>query len=149
MIAIPIKMAKEESAVAPLFGKAKYFAIANKGKIEILKNMCHGGNQVAMWLHSLGVKKLLVSHMGINPFHKLQNLQIDVYFAGEERIMLKEALLKYADGDLIRINEVNFSLFFDEDHHQGEHHEHHHNRENRLAVPLEQNGAIHNINFKY
>jgi hypothetical protein len=63
--------------------------------------------------------------------------------------MLKEALLKYADGDLIRINEVNFSLFFDEDHHQGEHHEHHHNGENRLAVPLEQNGAIHNINFKY
>lgn len=162
MIAIPIKMGKEESAVAPLFGKAKYFAIANKGVIRIVKNEKLGGNQVAIWLQSLGVKKVIVQHMGINPFHKLQNLQIDVYFAGEERIMLKEALLKYADGDLVRVNEVNFSLFFDEDHHHshehshegehhghGGHHHHHQIKNNKLSVPLGQNGTMALINFKY
>ncbi|MDX9743142.1 MAG: NifB/NifX family molybdenum-iron cluster-binding protein [Arcobacteraceae bacterium] len=125
MIAIPIKMEKESSAVSPLFGKAKYFAIADKGKIEILKNVCQGGNQVAIWLHSLGVKKLLISHMGTNPFEKLTKFGIESYFVGEERILLKEALLAYADGDLMRVDKENFDTIFPP-HSHGENHHHHH-----------------------
>ena len=131
MIAIPLKMKKENSAVSPLFGKAKYFAIADKGKIEILENVCHGGNQVAMWLHSLGVKKLLVSHMGANPFETLTKLGIESYFVGEERILLKEALLAYADGDLMSVDKENFDTIFPpHSHSQGENHHHHHHEGN-------------------
>ena len=126
MIAVPIKMNRVDSAVSPLFGKAKYFAIANKGEIEILKNVCHGGNQVAMWLHSLGVKKLLVSHMGTNPFAKLTQFGIESYFVGEERILLKEALVAYADGDLVRVDKGNFDTIFPPHEHSHSHGEKHH-----------------------
>ena len=127
MIAVPLKMEKVNSAVSPLFGKAKYFAIANKGEIKILKNVCHGGNQVAVWLHSLGVKKLLVSHMGVNPFAKLTQFGIESYFVGEERIVLKDALLSYADGDLVRVHQGNFDTIFPpHSHSHGEKHHHNH-----------------------
>ena len=126
MIAVPLKMERVNSAVSPLFGKAKYFAITNKGEIEILKNVCHGGNQVAVWLHSLGVKKLLVSHMGANPFEKLIQFGMESYFVGEERILFKEALLAYADGDLMRVDKGNFDTIFPpHSHSHGEKHHHH------------------------
>ena len=32
MVAFPIKMRKEDSAISPLFGKAKYFAFYEDGK---------------------------------------------------------------------------------------------------------------------
>jgi predicted Fe-Mo cluster-binding NifX family protein len=127
MIAIPLKMEKESSAVSPLFGKAKYFAIVDKGEVKILKNLCHGGNQVAMWLHSLGVEKLILSHMGANPFEKLTSFGIEIYFAGEERIVLKDVLLAYADGDLVMVSKENFDTIFPpHDHSHGEGHHHNH-----------------------
>ena len=45
-IAIPVKMNKENSAIAPLFGKAKWFAIVEDGKMTIEPNHCDGGQAV-------------------------------------------------------------------------------------------------------
>ncbi|WP_419676112.1 hypothetical protein ACN2CX_05120 [Aliarcobacter butzleri] len=38
MIAIPVKTDKEDTAVSTLFGKAKYFALIDNNKINIVKN---------------------------------------------------------------------------------------------------------------
>lgn len=41
-IAIPVKMNKENTALAPLFGKAKWFAIVEDGKVTIEQNIADG-----------------------------------------------------------------------------------------------------------
>jgi predicted Fe-Mo cluster-binding NifX family protein len=118
MIAIPIKTNKENSAVSPLFGKAKYFAISEKNKTKIVKNTFQGGRAVVQWLQNLGVSKVIVSHMGHNPFAMLQDNNIKVYFAGDKKIEFKDVMLKYSDGDLILLNEFNFDIFMQEDTHK-------------------------------
>ena len=50
-LAIPVKTNKENPALSPLFGKAKWFAFVDiDGKIEIKKNLCNGGAEVIRWL---------------------------------------------------------------------------------------------------
>ena len=44
--AIPVKANKENPAVAPLFGKAKWFAVVKNGKATIEKNPAQGGRAV-------------------------------------------------------------------------------------------------------
>ncbi|MDY0364533.1 MAG: NifB/NifX family molybdenum-iron cluster-binding protein [Arcobacteraceae bacterium] len=130
MIAIPVKTDKENGILSPLFGKAKYFAFIQNGKVEIKKNEHSGGRAVVRWLKDQGINKLITSHMGKTPFEFLQNLGIKVYFAGEERIELTDLLLKYSDGDLIELTNSNFDIFIQEDdHHHGTepHHHHSHN----------------------
>lgn len=118
MIAIPLKTNKENSAVAKLFGKAKYFALINKNKIEIIKNQKEGGRAVVKWLkESFNVDTLITSHLGEKPFLSLLKNEINVYFAGEERILLNEVLLKHADGELPLITDINYSKFLEEESH--------------------------------
>ena len=57
MIAIPVKINKENTAVSTLFGKAKYFAFIENNKIEIVKNEQSGGKAVANWLKSKNYKR--------------------------------------------------------------------------------------------
>lgn len=128
MIAIPIKTNKENSAVSPLFGKAKYFVISEKNKIEIVKNPYQGGRAVVQWLQSLGVCKVIVAHMGQNPFAMLQASNIKVYYAGDKKIEFKEVMLKYSDGDLILLNEFNFNIFMKEDDHDIKSNSHSHHK---------------------
>ena len=59
MIAIPVKTNKENTAVSTLFGKAKYFALIENNKIEILKNEQMGGKAVANWLKSKNIEVLI------------------------------------------------------------------------------------------
>ena len=42
-IAIPVKMNKENPAIAPLFGKAKWFAIVENNEVSIVTNENAGG----------------------------------------------------------------------------------------------------------
>ncbi|QOG11900.1 NifB/NifX family molybdenum-iron cluster-binding protein [Arcobacter sp. FWKO B] len=142
MIAIPIKTNKENSAVSPLFGKAKYFALANNGDITIVKNEVSGGRAVVSWLKSLGVNKLITSHMGQNPFNMLVNSDMKVYFAGNERVELNDILLKYADGDLIQLNHKNFDLYIKEDGHE---HSHSHGDSGKSCCGKKNNKHINNL----
>lgn len=117
MIAIPVKMNRANSAVSTLFGKAKYFAFIENGKIEILKNELSGGRAVVNWLNSKGVKVLITSHLGKNPFYSLLQYKIDVYFAEDERIIIDEVLNKFEQNELELINLENFDNLFKEDSH--------------------------------
>lgn len=117
MIAIPVKTNKENTAVSTLFGKAKYFAFIENNKIEIVKNEQSGGKAVANWLKSKTVDTLITSHMGEKPFSTLLQNNINVYFAGDERIEINDVLLKYADGELPSLTLENFETLIKEDSH--------------------------------
>ena len=118
MIAIPVKTNKENTAVSTLFGKAKYFALINDDNhIEIVKNELIGGRAVVNWLKSKNVNVLITSHMGENPFTSLSKYDIKVYFAGDERIELKDVMIKYADGELPILNNETFHILLKEEEH--------------------------------
>lgn len=117
MIAIPVKTNKENTAVSTMFGKAKYFALISNDRVEIIRNEHAGGRAVATWLKSKNVDTLITSHMGDNPFSVLLEMEIKVYFAGNERIEINDVLLKYADGELPPLTLENFKILMKDDLH--------------------------------
>jgi len=107
-IAIPIKANKENSAVAPLFGKAKWFAFVEDGKISIEKNEAQGGANVVAWLLQSGVSELIIQNMSNPPYQMIKdNGQITVFYAGDQRIELDELLKKYEAEELVIIDDSN------------------------------------------
>lgn len=121
MIAMPVKTDKTEGILAPLFGHAKYFSLIDeKGNVSIHKNEGAAGIKVVQFLSGLGVKTVLLNHVGEKPFHLLQKHNIDVYFAGKERITFQEALAKLHRGELEKVTVVNYMSLLGED----EHHDH-------------------------
>lgn len=130
-IAIPVKMNKENTAIAPLFGKAKWFAIIEDEKILIEKNPAEGGRGVIEWLHQIHVDTIIIQEMGQNPYNMIKKLGgMKVYHSGFERITLEETLEKFDQDVLPLLDETGMSKIIE--HHEGKHshgnhgHEHHH-----------------------
>ncbi len=134
MIAIPVKTNKENTAVTTLFGKAKWFAIVDGDTITIEKNETESGRAVVDSFVARGIDKVIFAHMGGNPFMLLQKGNIECYHAGEERILLTEALEKLKNGQLTKVDGTNMSQFVEQGnmHNGGGHgdhehtHDHHH-----------------------
>lgn len=142
MIAIPIKMNKETSAVNTLFGKSKWYAfVSEDGKISIEANKTQSGREVVENLVKKGVTKLIFQHMGGNPFLLLQKANIECYYNGGERILLNEAVKKLLNNELIKVDGSNMAEYVeqgkmhnggnkdhhhDHDHHHEHDHSHHH-----------------------
>ncbi|CAA6811573.1 MAG: Unknown protein [uncultured Sulfurovum sp.] len=130
-IAIPVKMNKETTALAPLFGKAKWFAIVQEGKITIEENPADGGRAVVEWLAQSGVDTIIIQEMGMNPYQTVQSYNnIKLYHAGFERILLKETLKKLEDNTLELLEDEGMKKIIA--HHQIKHpahdehgHDHH------------------------
>lgn len=137
-IAVPVKLNRENPPIAPLFGKAKWFAIIENGQITIEANPADGGHEVVHWLASLGVDTLIVQEMGRNPFNTVKHYEyIKVYHSGFDRTLLGDALAKLEKHELIELNdqESRDAIIHhheqrhpahDHDHHHGEGHHHHH-----------------------
>ena len=66
-IVMPVKTAKQDTAISPLFGHAKYFAFVQNGKIEIKQNPHDGGVAVVEWLLNEGVDVVITQHIGLKP----------------------------------------------------------------------------------
>lgn len=130
MLAIPVKTASEESAVAPLFGKAKWFAIVDdNGTITFWQNEARNGHAVVEQFKSLGVDHLIFQDMGANPFRLLENAGIECYHSGTGRVTLKDAVSYYENSALIRVYRENMAEYIDLSHKHskgGHHHEAHH-----------------------
>lgn len=127
MIAVPIKMNKENSAVSTLFGKAKWFAFINdKNEIEIEQNQTQSGRKVVENLVKKGVTELIFQNMGGNPFMLLQKADINCYCTGSERILLKEALKKLNENQLIKVDASNMADYIEQGK-MNNNKEHHHN----------------------
>jgi len=108
MIAIPLKLNKENSALAPLFGKSKWFAFVDNGNITIEKNKAQGGSGVVNWLLGKGVKTLIMQKMSQPPYEMIKEEgSISILYAGSDRIELPEALEKYESNELIILDDSN------------------------------------------
>ena len=108
MIAIPLKTNKENSALAPLFGKAKWFAFVEDENITIEKNETQGGSGVVKWLLGKGVKTLIMQKMSQPPYEMIKEEgSIGILYAGSDRIELAEALKRYEADELVILNDTN------------------------------------------
>ena len=124
-LAIPVKMNKENSAIAPLFGKAKWFAIVENGQVEIVENSVSGGQAVIDWLYRMNVDAILMQEMGRTPYEKIKAYEtLAVYHTGFERILLTDVLEKFNSGELPLIDDTNVEEIIK--HHEKRHPAHGH-----------------------
>lgn len=125
-IAIPVKMNKVDTAIAPLFGKAKWFAIVENAQISIVQNPVEGGRAVIEWLHETGVDTIIMQEMGAGPYGVIQKLGgINVYHSGFDRILLADVLKKFEQNALLLLDDAGMAKIIQ--HHEVRHsHDHHH-----------------------
>lgn len=127
MVAIPVKSDKENSTLVSLFGKAKFFSVMNEeGAVIVHTNSAHGGIEVAAWLKDLGVKRVVLNHVGETPFHALLKAGIDVYFGANKALSLHDVVTQLNQGMLEKVTVINYmKLLGDETHHHDESSHHH------------------------
>ena len=119
-IAIPVKMNKENPPLAPLFGKAKWFAIIDDDKVEIVKNGQNGGRAVIEWLDNLGIGSIIFQEMGHTPYEIVKEMgSMELFHAGYERILLDDILAKFKNNTLEMIDDTNIDAIIK--HHEGKH----------------------------
>lgn len=125
-IAIPVKTNSENPAIAPLFGKAKWFAFVESGDISIKKNPAQGGKAVIEWFVHEGVDTVIMQEMGVTPYEMIQSHGgIQLYHSGFERILLDELLKKFKDGELDMLDDRSMAEIIK--HHESRHsHDHQH-----------------------
>lgn len=133
MIAIPLKTNTLESAIAPLFGKAKWFAlIDDNNQVTFWHNELQSGREVVNYLKANNVKSIVFQDIGGNPYLMLHNAAIECYHGGHGRILLKEALKFLKQNALIRVTPENMAEYVEKPHkhnkeeHKGLHHCGHH-----------------------
>jgi len=126
-LAIPVKMNKENSAIAPLFGKAKWFAIVKDEEVMIIPNNQSGGQAVIEWLYEMKVDALLIQEMGLTPYQKVKAYgNMALYHTGFERILLTDVLEKFENNELEILDDTNMDEIIK--HHEKRHprdHAHH------------------------
>lgn len=120
-IAMPTKTSSHDAALAPLFGNANFFAFASDDShIDVVTMEQTGGRDVARTLIANNVNVLITSHLGFNPYVLLKSYGIKVYFAGDSRITVTEAINAFHENKLIEVTADNFeSLLGEHDHHHG------------------------------
>jgi len=104
MYAMPIKTNKEDSAIAPVFGHSKWFVVVDKEtkKIEIFENI-HQGIGIVQELLNRGVTTILTPHLGVKPFNIFEENGVEIYYSGDKRVLILEAIELYESNKLDRI----------------------------------------------
>lgn len=132
-IAIPVKMNKENAPLAPLFGKAKWFAMIEEGNVTIEQNPVDGGRAVVEWLAQSGVDVIVMQEMGMNPYKQIQSYgNIKLYHAGFERFFLEDVLQKFEANVLELLDDASMAKVIAHhevrhpahDEHGHDHHQH-------------------------
>jgi predicted Fe-Mo cluster-binding NifX family protein len=133
MIAIPVKKNSLDTAISPLFGKSKWFAlVSDQGDISFWKNEMQSGRKVVEEFRSKGVNKVLFQSMGGNPFLLLQKNNITSYYSEDGRVLLQDALEKLVKKELIEVTMKNMDNYIEKGHkhakndHKHTHHKGHH-----------------------
>ena len=119
-IAIPVKTNKENPAVAPLFGKAKCFALVTDKNVEIVANPARGGRAVIEWMVNEGVDTIIFQEMGTTPYEMIKAVgTITLFHAGYERVLLSEVLEKFEKNELPLVDDTNIDEIIA--HHESKH----------------------------
>ena len=67
--------------------------------------------------------------MGINPYKKLKQTNINIFYSGDERIAINEVIEKYKEGSLEKLNEnrmLEIIKKHENSHTHGSSHDHKH-----------------------
>jgi len=106
----PLKGKKEDSAITKVLGKAKYFGIYDDAtnKYEVIKNLEPGGPAIFYELHKRGVDVVLTPHAGPGAVNKATQLGIKLYYCGDDRKLLLEAVKEFQEGKYPQITLENF-----------------------------------------
>ncbi len=111
-VAIPVKTDGENPAVSPLFGKAKWFAFVDDGKVEIDGNEHKSGLEVVDWLLAKEIDALIVQHIGESPYRYIEGAaDIPVFYAGDGRMTVSEVMKKFDAEELTIIDDTNIEQF--------------------------------------
>lgn len=105
MLAVAVKTDKKNTAVSPLFGKAKYFAFYDGKTVTIEKNEVGDGIAVINWFIQKGVDTIIVKEMGSNPYKALQKHAVRLLYAGGERVEIDDMISQYEAGMLQPLND--------------------------------------------
>jgi len=130
MITFPVKTDKPNAAVSPLFGKAKYFAFYDGKDLTVEKNPYGHGSELISWFQKKGVDSIIIKEMGINPYEKIKNSNINVLYAGDSRVTTQEVLEKYKNSKLEAIDENRMLQIIkkhENSHTHSQDHDHDHN----------------------
>ncbi len=111
--AAPLKMQKLDSAITKVFGKAKYFGIYNDetNEIEVIVNQNPGGPAIFAQLVEKGVDVVLTPHAGPGAVNGAMQTGIKLYYCGNERKLLLEAVKEFQEGKYIEITPNNYHQF--------------------------------------
>lgn len=126
-IAVPVKTDRENPAVSPLFGKAKYFAFVEGDRVEIKTPPVRNGRGIAEWLLNEGVDTLIMQEMGHAPYEMIKNSgKIKVYHSGYDRVLLSDVIEKLKNGELKEVSEEKMQEIMAHHEKGHSHHGHHH-----------------------
>jgi len=108
--AAPFKMNKTDSAITKVLGKAKYFGIYDDStnEIEVIVNEQTGGPAIFKTLKQKNVDVVLTPHAGGGAVNKASQLGIELYYCGDERKLLLEAVKEFQEGKYPKITQENF-----------------------------------------
>ncbi len=111
--AAPFKMNKTDSAITKVFGKAKYFGIYDDqtNQIEVVINEETGGPAIFMQLLEKKVDVVLTPHAGPGAVNASMKFGIKLYYCGDERKTLLEAVKEFQDGLYPEITPQNFQQY--------------------------------------
>jgi len=111
--AAPFKMNKQDSAITKVFGRAKYFGIYNDetNELKVIENKNPGGPAIFEQLVKEGVKIILTPHAGPGAVNGAMQNNMKLYYCGEDRKGLIEAVKEFQDGKYIEINASNYNQF--------------------------------------
>jgi len=111
--AAPFKMNKEESAITKVLGKAKYFGIYDdvSNQMKVIENKETGGPAIFFELQKEGVNVLLTPHAGPGAVKAAAQTGIRLFYCGEERKLLLEAVKEFQEGKYTEITAANFQSF--------------------------------------
>jgi predicted Fe-Mo cluster-binding NifX family protein len=111
--AAPFKMNKEDSAITKVLGKAKYFGIYDDStnQLEVIENKETGGPAIFTELKKQDVSVVLTPHAGPGAVNAAVKFDIKLYYCGDERKTLLEAVKEFQDGKYPEITATNFQQF--------------------------------------
>lgn len=113
IFAAPLKMNREDSAITKVLGKAKYFGIYDdeENRVEVIVNENPGGPAIFQQLKARNVDMVLTPHAGPGAVRASLELDIALYYCGEERKSLEEAVAEFKEGRYPAITPENFHQF--------------------------------------
>ena len=111
--AAPFKMNKEDSAITKVLGKAKYFGIYDDStnQLEVIENKETGGPAIFTELKKQDVSVVLTPHAGPGAVNAAVKFDIKLYYCGDERKILLEAVKEFQEGKYPEITATNFQQF--------------------------------------